>query len=116
MVCLPCLLYTSFPDSVSIPATSVFIESNRNVPENSVAAALLKNLEYEYRHIDTLPQRYRDYCLTLGKEVEVLSPRERFQAKALDICDDGSLVVLRDGKEIRVNSGEVSVRGIYGYI
>ena len=107
---------TKFPDSVSTPATSVFIESNRNVPENSVAAALLKNLEYEYRHIDTLPQRYRDYCLTLGKEVEVLSPRERFQAKALDICDDGSLVVLRDSKEIRVNSGEVSVRGIYGYI
>ena len=64
----------------------------------------------------TLPQSFIDYCLTLGREVEVLGPTERFQAKALDICDDGSLVVLRGGKKIRVNSGEVSVRGIYGYI
>ena len=39
------------------------------------------------------------------------------KARAKGISDEGELIVtLSDGKERHVFSGEVSVRGIYGYV
>lgn len=47
----------------------------------------------------------------------MLDPRNRYKGKALGIDDEGSLLVRReDGNVSAVISGEVSVRGIYGYV
>ena len=53
----------------------------------------------------------------MDKEVCVLDPREEYRGKALGIDEEGCLLVEKEnGELIHVLSGEVSVRGIYGYV
>ena len=60
---------------------------------------------------------YRQGCITLGREIVVLRGEETQYGTALDVDPQGALIVrLQDGTVKAVNSGEVSVRGMYGYI
>lgn len=60
---------------------------------------------------------YRRDCITLGREVTLLRGEEKQYGTALDVDDDGALAVrFPDGSVKSVNSGEVSVRGMYGYV
>ena len=60
---------------------------------------------------------YRANCLTLGQDVKILQGDTVRQAFAEDIADEGGLVVrLPDGSHETIRSGEVSVRGLYGYV
>ncbi len=60
--------------------------------------------------------RYRKDCVTLGKEVKILRGQNVRYGWALDVDDEGGLTVRYPGGETEtVYSGEVSVRGIYGY-
>ena len=60
---------------------------------------------------------YRQQCITLGKEVKVIRGDSVDYGTALDLDEDGGLLVrFRDGCEKFVASGEVSVRGMYGYL
>jgi BirA family biotin operon repressor/biotin-[acetyl-CoA-carboxylase] ligase len=61
--------------------------------------------------------QYRADCITLGQEISLVRGEEIRYGKALDVDDSGALVVtFSDGSTKAVNSGEVSVRGMYGYI
>ena len=60
--------------------------------------------------------RYRANCVTIGQDVTVIGSDSR-RAKALDVTDSGALLVdYGDGVAQAVNSGEVSVRGLLGYV
>lgn len=60
---------------------------------------------------------YRSRCITLGQAVSIVRGDEIRHAIALDLDDDGGLIVrLTDGQITTVTSGEVSVRGMYGYL
>ena len=59
---------------------------------------------------------YRRDCVTLGRDVRLLWTDGQKRARALDIDDQFGLIVrLEDGTETTVRTGEVSVRGLYGY-
>ena len=61
--------------------------------------------------------QYKKDCVTLGKEISVVTPTSVQHGIAVDIDPDGALVVdFPDGKREAVNSGEVSIRGMYGYL
>lgn len=61
-------------------------------------------------------EEYRRRCLTLGRAVVLSTPAGETPAQALDVDGDFALRVrLADGREERVSSGEVSVRGVLGY-
>ena len=61
--------------------------------------------------------KYRADCITTGHQVQLITPTARRQAFALEIDDDFNLVVeLYNGKRETVSAGEVSVRGMYGYV
>lgn len=61
-------------------------------------------------------EKYRRLCVTLGRPVRVMAA-EPYEAEAVDVDESGALVVRRENGEIcRVFSGEVSVRGLYGYV
>ena len=52
-----------------------------------------------------------------GKEVLVLEPGKEYIAYAKGITDTGELLVTtKDGSDKTVYAGEVSVRGVYGYV
>lgn len=60
---------------------------------------------------------YRRRCLTVGREVRILRPGSEFLATALGVEEDFSLRVRRiNGAEETVSAGEVSVRGLLGYV
>lgn len=64
-----------------------------------------------------LMDRYRQLCVTLGKPVQVLQNGDVRPGIAIGLTEDGALrVLLADGTESTVHSGEVSVRGMYGYL
>lgn len=61
-------------------------------------------------------EAYRRDCVTLGKQVKLMWNEGQTEALALDVDDQFGLVVrLPDGTETVVRTGEVSVRGMYGY-
>ena len=62
-------------------------------------------------------EKYRSDCLTPGNQVQLITPVSRQEAYALAIDDDFRLVVeLPDGTRRALSAGEVSVRGMYGYV
>jgi BirA family biotin operon repressor/biotin-[acetyl-CoA-carboxylase] ligase len=67
--------------------------------------------------IDAELNAYRRDCLTLGREVRLLWSGSQETVMAVDVDEQFGLVIRRaDGTEDVVRSGEVSVRGLYGYI
>ena len=62
-------------------------------------------------------EAYKQNCITLGKEIQVLRADTVRPGMAIDLDEDGGLLVqYPDGSEETVSSGEVSVRGMYGYV
>lgn len=102
-------------------ATSVKMVSSGSVDRAAVAAAMMDNLYQMSEGLlsareETL-RRYRSLCITIGQHVSIHRGEEIRHAIALDVDEDGALLVsLPDGTVEAVNSGEVSVRGMYGYI
>ena len=77
--------------------------------------------DYYRKFISTLSlspikEEYNRYLINMNKEVEIVRDNESYRAKSLGIDDDGRLLVERNGKTETVLSGEVSVRGVYGYV
>ena len=59
---------------------------------------------------------YKANCITLNQDVVLVRAEEKRYGHAIDIDEEGALIVrFRDGCTEAVNSGEVSVRGMYGY-
>ena len=61
---------------------------------------------------------YRADCITLGREISLVRADDQPRhGRAVDIDEDGALVVeFAPGIRETVNSGEVSIRGLYGYV
>jgi BirA family biotin operon repressor/biotin-[acetyl-CoA-carboxylase] ligase len=60
---------------------------------------------------------WKRYSVTLGREVKVANKNGAYSGTAVDITKDGKLVVrCGDGTKCELLSGEVSVRGVMGYV
>jgi len=84
-------------------------------------APLLDALDKMYRHFPHDRQeylsRYRADCVTLGQEIRLITPASSREAFATGIDDEFRLLVeYPDGTTEAVSTGEVSVRGMYGYV
>ncbi len=113
----------AFPEELREKATSLCLELRRPVKRSPVICACMEAFEYYYGifirtgDLSALVETYNRLSANLGRMVTVLDPAGEFQGEALGIDSQGSLLVKCIGGEIRrVISGEVSVRGIYGYV
>lgn len=108
-----------FPAELRPIACSAAMAAGFPIDRSRLAAAMIRQLEAMSRslHCRTpLMDRYRQDCVTVGAEVTVIRGEEQQQGKALEVNDDGSLLVaFPDGHTASVSSGEVSVRGLFGY-
>ena len=114
-------LESDFDESIRSIATSVRMVTGREADRNLLIEKMVKALEQMDKVLledpAALLDRYRRDCITLGKEVSILRGEEIRHATALDIDAEGGLVVRYDtGETGTVTSGEVSVRGLYGYL
>ena len=69
------------------------------------------------REKDSIIDSYRRDCVTLGRKISVIQKDRIRHGTALDVDEAGALVVrFEDDSVETVNSGEVSVRGMYNYV
>ncbi len=113
----------SFPEEISRTATSLRIESGRKYRRAELIAALMQRFEENYEmfmrteDLSGIRQSYNSLLVNRGCGVRVLEPGKEYDGRALGIRDTGELLVQKpDGTVAEVYAGEVSVRGIYGYV
>ena len=109
-----------FPPEIAEIATDLQSASGVEITPQQLCEEILRQLE---KLADTgISQKkewmdaYRNACITTGKPVQVITPLAVMEAVALEVADDGALLVeYSDDRREWVSSGEVSVRGMYSY-
>jgi len=108
-----------FPAELQEIATSLDSVLNVSVSTPQILAQLLVSLEMLCSRLEdrkAIMDVYRSDCITLGKDISVIRGDSQFPGVAIALEDDGSLIVRTEtGERLRVDSGEVQVRGLYGY-
>ena len=108
-----------FPEEIAYKATSVLLETGRHFDKNKLLACVLEHLEAEFlsNNLELTPTalaEYSDMCISIGKSVTFQRGTRRISGMAVGVENDGELkIMLSDGTICNVNSGEVTVQGIY---
>ncbi len=110
-----------FPPELREIAGSLAMVTGKEIHRAQVAAAMLDALHEMSKQLltgkEALLCQYRKDCITIGNEISLIRGEEVLHGRALDVDGEGALVVaFPDGHVEAVNAGEVSVRGMYGYI
>lgn len=111
-----------FPLELREMAGSLHSVTGAELDRAQVAAALLDALYRMDQALLTdrsgIMDLYRKDCITLGKEISLVKADGSVRhGTAMDIDEAGGLMVsFADGTQETVTSGEVSVRGMYGYV
>lgn len=112
----------SFPKEIEQVATSILMETGLQVNRAELIEAVLEQFERYYEifleteDLSGLVKEYNAHLINMQKQVRVLDPKEPYEAKAMGITPHGELIVdTWEGRKL-VSSGEVSVRGVYGYV
>lgn len=110
-----------FPPELREIAGSLKMVSGREIDRALVAAKMIEGFYEMNRGLlqkkSQMISDYRKDCITLGQEISVVRNGFNRHGKALDVDEDGALLVAyEDGSMETVNSGEVSVRGLYNYV
>lgn len=114
---------TEFPENIRDTATSLRLETGHKVRRAPLIAAIMKRFEENYavflktQDMSGLMEKYSGMLINLDRDVLVLGAEDSYKAHALGIDRQGELIVRReDGTEEKIYAGEVSVRGVYGYV
>lgn len=111
------------PEEIREAATSLFLESGKKTARAALLQAVLKKFEQNYekyaRDLD-MSSMVADYdaCLVnRDSQVRILDPKGEWEGIARGINASGELLVENQaGETVTVYAGEVSVRGLYGYV
>ena len=108
-----------FPTELQSIATSAALITGKPVDRNVLAASLIRCL-YHMNGILHYPakimEQYRGDCMTVGQQISIHRGEQLRYGQAMSVDEEGALVVRYDSGEIAtVSSGEVNVRGMYGY-
>ena len=113
----------SFPEEISQMASSLMIEAGgKRFHRAQIIAETMSYFEQYYdtflktQDLSALVREYDELLVNMNKAVRVLDPKEPFDGKAMGITSKGELIVDTWESRKLVSSGEVSVRGIYGYV
>lgn len=111
------ILPEEFPADIRETATSLAIMKGEQVPRVEFFRAVLEALELLYRQVKVqgfapVMAQWRKYAITLGQEVNVVGvgKNESFSGTAVDIDEDGALLVDTSQGRRRVLAGDVSIR------
>lgn len=112
-----------FPEEIQAVATSLRIELGNAVNRSNVIAHFGEAFEKYYElflkteDLSLIVEEYNQYLANRDNQVKIIEPRQEYTGVARGINAQGELLVEGDdGMEHIVRSGEVSVRGIYGYV
>ncbi len=113
---------TSFPEDLQDKATSLCMEGV-SVDAKELLKGILRAFEEDYtvfvaaEDIEPILEDYNAHLAGKGDRVRVLEPSGEYEGKSLGVNQRGELLVEKeDGTIQQVYAGEVSVRGLYGYV
>ncbi len=111
-----------FPAELEDKAASLCMAAEHPLHRAEIIARTLSCFEQDYRtflateDLSALTEAYNGFLVNRGRQVRVLDPGKEYTGIARGIDDRGELLVEREGELCRVYAGEVSVRGVYGYV
>lgn len=111
---------SDFPPELQSMAGSLSMVTGSKIDQPRLESEMLRALSAMSENLlsekEAIMSRYRKDCVTLGKDISVVRGEAIRHGTALDIDADGGLLVrYNDGSIQTVSSGEVSIRGMYGY-
>lgn len=113
----------SIPQELRESATSLRIETGRELSRAALLARVLEKFEENYEQfckagdLSLIQDGYNRILVNAGNQVRILEPGNEYHGLAHGINHLGELQVEKeDGTEVSIFAGEVSVRGIYGYV
>ena len=113
----------SFPEELKAKASSLKLEAGREFSRTEILCRITEDFEERYEkfikrgNLEDFCSEYNDLCVNNGTRVMVHDPKGEFEAYSKGIDERGELIVEMDDGTIRkIYAGEVSVRGIYGYV
>ncbi len=110
-----------FPEDIRPMACSLSMITGAAISPALTAARLTESVHHMTGQLlcqkSALMNRFRQDCVTVGNPVCVVRGDAVRHGAALEIDEDGGLLVeYADGSRETVTSGEVSIRGMYGYL
>lgn len=111
----------SFDGELSDKACSLYMESGKKFQRIDIAAAILNCFEQDYNNFcqngfEAICEDYNKHCCNVGRQVVISGTNGSFTGKAINVTEKGALLVQTEQGETEVSSGEVSVRGMLGYV
>lgn len=114
---------TDFDDSIKDMATSIYLETGKKVKRSNIIAAFSHSFKKYYEEflktqdLAFLIDRYNELLINKGRTVKAIYADKEIIGEALGINKKGELIIkTEDGSEMTIRAGEVSVRGLYGYV
>ncbi len=103
-------------------ATSIAMETGLSLNRNELVACILNSFEKYYDafisagNLKPMKKEYEKLLVNTGKEVKIVEKDVERIGVAKGIDERGKLIVDFGGKKEHIYCGEVSVRGLYGYV
>lgn len=115
---------TSFPEEISDRAISLDMAKSQlvEIHRDEVVKTLweefaeLYDLFLRTGDMSLLKEEYEKAFISMNKPVYIVKGENTVESIARGIDNDGALLAEIDGKIEKIETGEVSVRGIYGYV
>lgn len=112
-----------FPEEIKEKATSLALSGGEEVKRSLLIARILEGFEKNYRifletkDLSKLRNVYEKHLINIGEKVRIIEGDHGYVATGLGISDQGELKIRKeDGTFANIYAGEVSVRGVYGYV
>ncbi len=112
---------SDFPEELQKIACSLLTETGSAHAPAKLAACLMEALHHMDAQLLTgrkgILAAFRSMCVTLGQDISLIRGDDVRHGKAVSVDESGGLLVqFADGHRETVTSGEVSIRGMYGYV
>lgn len=110
----------SFEGELKDKATSLYEVTKQHLKREDIIRKLLEEFEKTYNifltdGFEDILQEYKNNCINIGKEVKATYHGKEIFGICTDITPNGEIVIETENETLKINSGEVSIRGIYGY-
>lgn len=112
-----------FPENVREHAGSVAMMCGEKIHRAKLVGVVMEQFAADYElfcqslDLSGVLDSYTTHLVNTGRNVRVLDPKGEYTGTALGINPQGELLVKKEDESVvEVYAGEVSVRGLYGYV
>ena len=99
-----------FPPSLKNIATSIENNTNFKISRNKLISEIINFFDLYFIEKTNYIDLYKENSYVLGRDIKVIQNDKQFYAKAIDIDDNGSLIVQEQEKIIKLISSDISIR------